>query len=157
MSTLRLMHYALLLKPACWKSSNTNARLMAFAFSLALDPTFEIRSHKTLDTAQPTLRAPLSGTFLQTLPLRFNYVTEGHSFFVPRICPLTCQRLPKGLGTSKTGSNIASKHARKHNNNNVHLSCAHQRPERSHDTLSLIHIWRCRRAVGCRSRWSPYH
>ena len=23
--------------------------------------------------------------------------------------------------------------------------------------LSLIHIWRCRRAVGCRSRWSPYH
>ena len=24
-------------------------------------------------------------------------------------------------------------------------------------SLSLIHIWRCRRAVGCRSRWSPYH
>ena len=23
--------------------------------------------------------------------------------------------------------------------------------------LSLIHIWRCRRAVTCRSRWSPYH
>ena len=22
--------------------------------------------------------------------------------------------------------------------------------------LSLIHIWRCRRAVTCRSRWSPY-
>ena len=24
-------------------------------------------------------------------------------------------------------------------------------------TLSLIHIWRCRRAAACRSRWSPYH
>ena len=23
--------------------------------------------------------------------------------------------------------------------------------------LSLIHIWRCRRAAACRSRWSPYH
>ena len=24
-------------------------------------------------------------------------------------------------------------------------------------SLSLIHIWRCRRLVECRSRWSPYH
>ena len=24
-------------------------------------------------------------------------------------------------------------------------------------TLSLIHIWRCRRGSRCRSRWSPYH
>ena len=23
--------------------------------------------------------------------------------------------------------------------------------------LSLIHIWRCRRTLRCRSRWSPYH
>ena len=53
MSTLRLVHYALLLTPAWWKSNNTNARLMAFAPSLALDPTFGIHSHKTLDTAQP--------------------------------------------------------------------------------------------------------
>ena len=30
-----------------------NARLMAFAPSLALDPTFGIHSHKILDTAQP--------------------------------------------------------------------------------------------------------
>ena len=52
MSTLRLMHYVLLLTPACWKSSNTNARLMAFTHSLALDPTFGIHSHKTLDIAQ---------------------------------------------------------------------------------------------------------
>ena len=41
------------LTPTCWKSNNTNARLMAFAPSLALDPTFGIHSHKTLDTAQP--------------------------------------------------------------------------------------------------------
>ena len=32
---------------------HTNARLMASAPSLALDPTFGIHSHKTLDTAQP--------------------------------------------------------------------------------------------------------
>ena len=53
MSTLHLVHYALLLTPACWKSNNTNARLTASALSLALDPTFGIHSHKTLDTAQP--------------------------------------------------------------------------------------------------------
>ena len=27
----------------------------------------------------------------------------------------------------------------------------------SHEYLSLIHIWRCRRSTLCRSRWSPYH
>ena len=53
MSTLRLVHYTLLLTPACWKSNNTNARLMVSAPSLALDPTFGSHSHKTLDTAQP--------------------------------------------------------------------------------------------------------
>ena len=53
MSTLHLVHCALLLTPARWKSNNTNARLMASALSLALDPTFGIHSHKTLDTAQP--------------------------------------------------------------------------------------------------------
>ena len=53
MSTLRLVHYALLLTPACWKFNNTNARVMAFSPSLALDLTFGIHSHKTLDTAQP--------------------------------------------------------------------------------------------------------
>ena len=39
MSTLRLVHHALFLTHACWKSNNTNARLMVFALSLALDPT----------------------------------------------------------------------------------------------------------------------
>ena len=53
MSALHLVHYALLLTPACWKSNNTNARLMDSAPSLALDPTFGIHSHKTLDSAQP--------------------------------------------------------------------------------------------------------
>ena len=28
---------------------------------------------------------------------------------------------------------------------------------RNIEYLSLIHIWRCRRVHGCRSRWSPYH
>ena len=52
MSSLCLIHYTLLLTPACWKSSNTNTRVMAFVLSLALNPTFGIHSHKTLDTAQ---------------------------------------------------------------------------------------------------------
>ena len=30
-------------------------------------------------------------------------------------------------------------------------------PSTSTGTLSLIHIWRCRRSYACRSRWSPYH
>ena len=47
LSELRLVHYALLLTPAYRKSNNTNARLMAFAPSLALDHTFGIHSHKT--------------------------------------------------------------------------------------------------------------
>ena len=51
--TLCPVHYALLLTPICWKSSKTNARLMAFALSFAVDPTFGIHSHKTLDAAQP--------------------------------------------------------------------------------------------------------
>ena len=44
MSTLHLIHYALFLTPTCWKSNNTNTRLMAFAPSLALNPTFGIWS-----------------------------------------------------------------------------------------------------------------
>ena len=28
---------------------------------------------------------------------------------------------------------------------------------KSGEELSLIHIWRCRRRLRCRSRWSPYH
>ena len=35
------------------KIQQYNARLMAFAPSLALDPTFGIHFHKTLDIAQP--------------------------------------------------------------------------------------------------------
>ena len=42
-----------MLTPACWKSNGTNAILMASAPSLALDPTFGIHHHKTLETAQP--------------------------------------------------------------------------------------------------------
>ena len=62
-----------------------------------------------------TLRASLSGTFLQILP---ELVTppKGHSLS-PRIClPTLCQRPPKGLGRYQydSGSNIASKYTRKH-------------------------------------------
>ena len=50
MSTFRLVHYNLLLTPACWKSNNKNTRLMAFAPSRALEfPP----PPKKKDTAQP--------------------------------------------------------------------------------------------------------
>ena len=48
---------------------------------------------------------------------------------------------------------------------NISLQCCQhtllRRRKNSHycllQTLSLIHIWRCRRSTLCRSRWSPYH
>ena len=51
-STLRLALFALLQIPACSNSNNTNARLVAFALSLTLDPMFGIHSHKTSGNAQ---------------------------------------------------------------------------------------------------------
>ena len=50
-STLHLARFALRI-PVCSKSNNTNARLMAFALSLTLDPMFGIHFHKTSVTAQ---------------------------------------------------------------------------------------------------------
>ena len=78
MSTLRLVHYALLLTPACWKSSKTNARLVAFAPSLALDPTFGIHSHKTLDTAQPCylLKPNWKPSFSHSISILTNISTQ---------------------------------------------------------------------------------
>ena len=37
------------------------------------------------------------------------------------------------------------------------LSLSYARPAADGWSLSLIHIWRCRRSTLCRSRWSPYH
>ena len=51
-SALLLTRFALLQIPACSKSNNTKARLMAFAFSLTLDPMSGIHSHKTSGNAQ---------------------------------------------------------------------------------------------------------
>ena len=53
MSMFPLMHFAVLVIPACSKSINANARLVAFALSLMLDPLFGIHSHKTSGCAQP--------------------------------------------------------------------------------------------------------
>ena len=46
----------LLLTPICRKFNNTNARLMASAPSLALDPTFGIHTHKTLSYFKAKLK-----------------------------------------------------------------------------------------------------
>ena len=52
--TSRLVHYALLLTPACWKSNKLIQTQDSWLSHLLLrDPTFGIHSHKTLDTAQP--------------------------------------------------------------------------------------------------------
>ena len=52
MSTLHLVHYALLLTPTCWKSNNTNARLMVSTPSLALD----LRHCSTLSSFKAKLK-----------------------------------------------------------------------------------------------------
>ena len=42
---------------------------------------------------------------------------------------------------------------------NHQQNCTHSeyKKEDLFTILSLIHIWRCRRRLRCRSRWSPYH
>ena len=64
-------------------------------------------------TTWTTLRASLSGTFLQTLP---DLVTplKGHSLF-PRSCPATRSAPSERFGYwLDCGSNLAPKHGRKH-------------------------------------------
>ena len=89
MSTLCLVHYALLLTPACWKSNNTNARLMAFAPSLALDPTFGIHSHKILDTAQPChlLKPNWKLSSCHSISILTNISTQ---FLLQSVCVCVC-------------------------------------------------------------------
>ena len=89
MSTLHLVHNALLLTPACWKSNNTNARLMASALSLALDPTFGIHSHKTLDTAQPCrlLKPNWKPSSSHSISILTNISTQ---FLLQSLCVCVC-------------------------------------------------------------------
>ena len=49
---------------------------------------------------------------------------------------------------------MAFVHTRQKQRNNNYKPITHTH---THTHLSLIHIWRCRRITGCRSRWSPYH
>ena len=68
MSTLCLIHYA----HRMLKIHDTNARLVAFTPSFALDPSFGIHSHKTIDTAQ------------HCHPLKPNWKpSSSHSIFAP--------------------------------------------------------------------------
>ena len=89
MSTPRLVHYVLLLTPACWKSSNTNAKLVAFAPSLALDPTFGFHSHKTLDTTQPChlLKPNLKPSSSHSISILTNISTQ---FLLQSVCVCVC-------------------------------------------------------------------
>ena len=61
-----------------------------------------------------TLRASLSGTFLQPLP-ELVMLLKGHSLS-PRSCPptLSAPSERSGYSNNKTGSNLESKHERKH-------------------------------------------
>ena len=91
MSTLCLVRYALLLTPACWKSNNTNARLMAFASSLALDPTFGIHSHKILDAAQAchVLKPNWKPSSSPSISILTNISTQ---FLLQSLCVRACVR-----------------------------------------------------------------
>ena len=73
----------------CWKSNNTNARLMAFAPSLDLDPTFGIHSHKTLDTAQPCqlLKPNWKPSSSHSISILTNISTQ---FLLQSVCVCVC-------------------------------------------------------------------
>ena len=68
----------------------------------------------------PTLWAPLSGTFLQTLPdlvmpSGFSYAIKGHSFYLRTAVHQRGQLPPKGSGTKyDCRSSLVPKHACKH-------------------------------------------
>ena len=69
-----------------------------------------------MDKLYHTLRASLSGTFLQTLP---DLITplKGALFISAQLSSDAVSALQKGLSTNKKcdcGSNLASKHPRKH-------------------------------------------
>ena len=51
--TIYIKYYKIKIRTTNTHSTHTLTRLMAFAPSLALDPTFGIHSNKTLDIAQP--------------------------------------------------------------------------------------------------------
>ena len=93
MSTLRLVHYALLLTPACWKSNNTNARFMAFAPSLALDPTrdYVIRVPSFVLQIWPTLSRKMCLTILKCSTLRYDsQIIDCNYRFVAIFCLFFC-------------------------------------------------------------------
>ena len=68
----------------------------------------------SLVKAVTTLRASLSGTFLQTLPDHVSYATEGALFISAQLSSDAVSAPPKGSGTNMTVelSNLAPKHAR---------------------------------------------
>ena len=73
----------------CWKSNNTNARLMASTLSLALDPTFGIHSHKTLDIAQPCL--PLKPNWKPSCSHTISILTNiSTQFLLQSMCVCVC-------------------------------------------------------------------
>ena len=56
----------------------------------------------------------------------------------------------KAAGREKSALNVPTSPSRK-------KSPCPNYPSYRLKSLSLIHIWRCRRIERCRSRWSPYH
>ena len=76
--------------PLCWKSSNTNARLMPLALFLALDPTFGIHSHKTLLRHRSTLssfKAKLKIFLTHSISAPTNINTQ---FLLQSLCECAC-------------------------------------------------------------------
>ena len=69
------------------------------------------------------------------------------SLFTPGDLLSCCQSASAGPRISSCRASLLTCHALWHAAKSQH-KCLY---------LSLIHIWRCRRASMCRSRWSPYH
>ena len=136
MFTLHLVHYTLLLRPTCWQSSNTNARPWAVTFSLALDPTFGIHSHKTLDTAQPChlLKPNWKPSSSHSISAPANISTQ---FLLQslHVCVCVCFHiLPYGNCLGRTVHNKLMYIY-------IHISCTHQHPEHSPSDIYIVHYY----------------
>ena len=82
---------------------------------LAAVPLEPVCKHKRIDGVESTLRAPLSGTFLQTLP-DLSYATEGALFISAQLSSdsVSALRKVRVLIIYDCRSNLAPKQARKH-------------------------------------------
>ena len=114
----------------------------------------------------PSLHSLLTfNNIMHILPLHpcgLYSIRAQHSYGQHRPCKIVLSTLvaPRGVTDLYLSWGINIEHARTANHNTC--GTEYQQPYRRCNSqtpysLSLIHIWRCRRSTLCRSRWSPYH